>query len=91
MPDVLIRGVHTDDLERIRAAAVAQGVSLQSYLRDALHAQASYLRRQEALERIADRLRSRPEVPDEERQSVLDAIEGAHATRADELGDGIAR
>ena len=91
MPNVLIRGVPTEDLERIRAAAAARGVSLQSYLREAVHAQASFLRRQEALARTADRLRGRPEVPGEERQAVLDAIGAAHESRADELGDRATR
>ncbi|MGH9072718.1 MAG: hypothetical protein ACRDZQ_01150 [Acidimicrobiales bacterium] len=81
----------TEDLEQIRAAATARGVSLQSYLRDAVHTQASFLRRQEALNRAANRLHGRPEVPAEERQAVLDAIETAHVSRADELGDRATR
>lgn len=87
MSNVLIRDVPTDDLDRIRAAASAQGVSLQSYLREAVRAQAAFLRRQEALGQAADRLRGRPEVPDEERRAVLDAIETAQVSRADQLGD----
>lgn len=86
MSDVLIRDVPAEDLERIRAAAVARGESLQSYLRDALQAQASYLRRQDALKRAEDRLSDRPQVPEGERQAVLDAVEAAHVSRADELG-----
>ena len=42
---MLIRDVSPDDLERIRAAAAARGTSLQAYLKEALHSQASYLRR----------------------------------------------
>lgn len=91
MSNVLIRDVPAEDLEPIRAAAAARGVSLQRYLRDAVHAQASFLRRQEALARAADRLRDRPEVPDEERQAVLEAIETEHASRVDELGDRATR
>lgn len=87
MPSVLIRDVAKEDLEQIRAAAAARGVSLQGYLRDTVHAQASYLRRQEALARVVDRLRGRPEVSDEERRAVVDAIGAAHESRANELAD----
>lgn len=87
----MIRDVPTEDLERIRAAASARGVSLQSYLRDAVRAQASFLRRQEALARTADRLEDRAGVPEAERQAVLEAIDTAHALRAEELGERAAR
>lgn len=87
MPNVLIRDVPSDELERIRAEAAAQGVSLQSYLRDALRAQAHFLDRQEALAHAAERLRGRGDVPEGERDAVLDAIDTANATRADELGN----
>lgn len=60
---------------------------MQTYLKEALHSQASYLRRQEALSRAAERLRARPEVPEAERRAVLDAIEVAHAERAEDLAD----
>jgi hypothetical protein len=86
MPNVLIRDVPVDDLDQIRSAAATQGSSLQSYLRDAVHAQASYLRRQEALARVAEELLGRPPVPTNERQAVLDAIADAHDERADQLG-----
>lgn len=85
MSNVLIRDVPTDDLDQIRSAAAARGMSLQSYLRDALHAQAVYLRRQAALARTAEHLRGRSEVPAEERNAVLDAIDDAHAERAGQL------
>lgn len=85
MPNVLIRDVPRDDLEQIRSAAAERGMSLQNYLRDAVHAQAAYLRRQAALARTAERLGGRPEVPADERQSVLDAIADAHTERADQL------
>lgn len=88
MPNVLIRDVPEDDLEQIRSAAADRGMSLQSYLRDAVHAQAIYLRRQATLAEAANRLRGRPRVPDNERQGVLDAIDEAHAERADRLSDG---
>jgi hypothetical protein len=91
MSNVLIRDVPTDDLERIRLAAAARGVSLQRYLWDALHAQADHLRRQETLGRVAKRLRDRPGVPEAEREAVLDAVEEADASRADELGERAAR
>jgi hypothetical protein len=86
MPNVLIREVPADDLDRIRFEASQQGTSLQTYLRNAVHAQASYLRRQDALARIADDLSDRPAVPEEDRKAVLDAIEQAHQERAEELG-----
>ena len=87
MPNVLIRDVPADDLDQIRSAAAARGTSLQNYLRDAVHAQAAYLRRQAALTRAAERLRDRTEVPADERRAVLDAIADAHTERADQLSD----
>jgi hypothetical protein len=87
VPDVLVRDVAQDDLDVIRSAAAGQGVSLQRYLRDALRAQASYLRRRAALVRTADRLSGTAEVPAEERAAVLEAIDQAHEERADELSD----
>ncbi|MGH3928725.1 MAG: hypothetical protein ACRDTF_01960, partial [Pseudonocardiaceae bacterium] len=85
MPNVLIRDVPADDLDQIRSAAAERGTSLQSYLRDAVLAQAAYLRRQEALTRTAQRLGGRPEVPADERQAVLDAIADGHSERAGQL------
>ncbi len=84
-----------DDLDQIRSAAAARGTSLQNYLhykylqylRDAVHAQAAYLRRQAALARTAERLDGRPEVPADERRAVLDAIADGHSERADRLID----
>lgn len=87
MPNVLIRDVPADDLERMRSAAAARGTSLQSYLLAAVQAQAAYLRRQEALAKAAERLHDRPGVPADERRAVLDAIAQAHAERADQLSD----
>ena len=87
MSNVLIRDVPTDDLEQIRAAASARGVTLQSYLLEAVRAQARFLRRQEALNHMADRLHGRVTVPEEERQRVLEAIEAAHTARAGALAD----
>lgn len=87
MPNILIRDVPPEDLEQIRAAAKERGTSLQNYLRDAVHAQAAYLRRRAALARTADRLGTQPAVPEEERQAVLDAIDDAHAERASQLVD----
>lgn len=91
MTDVLIRDVPPGDLERIRAAAAARGMSLQSYLLEVVHAQAGFLRRQESLARAADRLHGHAPVPEEERQAVLDAIEAGHASRAEALADQDAR
>jgi hypothetical protein len=87
VPNVLIRDVPADDLEQIRAAAADRGVSLQAYLREAVHAQAAHLRRRAALARIAERLRGKPGVPEGERSAVLEAIDGAHAERAEQLSD----
>jgi acyl-CoA reductase-like NAD-dependent aldehyde dehydrogenase len=83
--NVLIRDVPADDLDQIRAAAAERGTSVQSYLRDALHAQAVYLRRKAALTRTAERLRSQREVPIEERSAILQAIADAHRERSDQL------
>lgn len=85
MPNVLIRDVPPDDLDQIRAVAAERGTSLQSYLRDALHAQAIYLRRQAAIARISERLQGQPEVPDGERDAVLSAVERGHDERAERL------
>lgn len=91
MPNVLIRDVPPDDLEELRSAAAQHGVSLQSYLLDAMHTQAAYLRRQAALRRTAERLAGRPAVSDEEREAVLGAVDEAHAERASQLSDPAAR
>lgn len=87
MTNVLIRDVSSEDLELIRFAAAEQGVSLQSYLRDAVHAQATYLRRQDALTRTARRLSGRPAAPDDEREAVLEAVDAVHAERAEQLSE----
>lgn len=87
MPHVLIRDVPAADLEQIRSAAAGQGASMQSYLLAAVHAQAVYLRRQEALAKTGERLRGLPDVPADERRAVLDAIAQAHTERADRLND----
>lgn len=87
MPNVLIRDVPQEDLERIRTAAAERGTSVQSCLREAVHAQAAYLRRRDALARTAQRLRDRPVVPAGDRDAVLSAIEDAHVERADQLAD----
>lgn len=91
MSNVLIRDVSPDDLEQIRTAAAVQGTSLQGYLREAVHAQAAYLRRQEALARTSHRLQGQPSVSEGERDAVLDAIDDAHVERADQLSDRSAR
>lgn len=87
VPNVLIRDVPIDDLAQIRAAAAQSGASLQAYLRATVQAQATYLRRQAALARTADRLRGRPDVPPSERAAVLDAIASAHLDRAEQLSE----
>ncbi len=84
---MLIRDVPAEDLDEIRSAAAQRGTSLQSYLRDAVHAQAVHERRRSALARTAEHLRGLPQVPAAERRAVLDAIEAAHAQRGDELSD----
>lgn len=87
MPDVLIRSVPDADLEQLRSAAAERGLSLQAYLREAVHAQAAHLRRRTAVARAAERLRGRPGVPVEDRRAVLDAVDDAHGERAGRLGD----
>lgn len=87
MTDVLVRDVPPDDLELIRSAAADRGMSLQRYLRETVHAQATYLRRQDALARAAARLRGTAEVPTAERRAVLDSIAEAETERASHLGD----
>jgi hypothetical protein len=87
MTNVLIRDVPADDLDQIRSAAAERGTSVQAYLRDAVHAQAAYLRRQDALARAAERLQGQPEVPDDERAAVLDAIDDAYTQRPDRFSD----
>ena len=84
---MLIRDVPPEDLDEIKAAAAARGVSVQSYLREAVQDQAAYLRRQNALSQAAARLANRPSVPDEERDAVLDAIDRAQDERAEQLGE----
>ncbi|MGH9091231.1 MAG: hypothetical protein ACRDZR_07635 [Acidimicrobiales bacterium] len=91
MPNVLIRDVPPDDLKEIRSAATERGTSLQTYLLDAVHAQAAYLRRRAALRRTAERLAGQPAVPDKARRAVFDAVDDAHAERADRLADRSAR
>lgn len=87
MPNVLIRDVPPDDLDQIRAVAAELGTSLQSYLRDSVHAQAVYLRRQAAISRTSERLRDQVEIPRSERDAVLAAVDHAHDERADQLSD----
>ncbi|HIZ34432.1 MAG TPA: hypothetical protein H9815_01540 [Candidatus Ruania gallistercoris] len=90
MSDVLIRNVPAEDLDRIRGAAAAQGVSLQHYLQETVRAQARFLRRRDAIARTETRLRDRPAVPDVDREAVLDAIAAEDAGTAEELADRIA-
>ena len=52
MPDVLIRDVPESELAELKAAAAERHVSLQTYLRDSVHAQADYIRRQAVLDAI---------------------------------------
>jgi hypothetical protein len=87
VPNVLIRDVPADDLEQIREAATERGMSLQAYLREAVHAQAAHLRRRAALARTAERLRGKPGISEAERRAVLEAIDEAHAERAEQLSD----
>ena len=85
MTNVLIRDVPAEDLDEIRAAATEAGESLQVYLRNAVHGQATYLRRQAALDATAERLRDRPGVSARDRHAVLDDVEEAQAERAGDL------
>jgi hypothetical protein len=86
VPNVLIRDVPADDLDRIRSEAAARGMSVQAYLLEAVHAQAAHLRRREALNRTAARLCDQRAVDERDRQAVLQAIDDAHAERGEELG-----
>lgn len=81
VPNVLIRDVPEDDLEQIRAVAAEKGMSLQAFLREAVHTQAAHLRRRAALQRAADRLRAAPATPAEERLAVLDAVDEERSDR----------
>lgn len=87
MSNVLIRDVLPDDLDQIRSAAAQQGASLQSYLRDTVHAQAMYLRRQAAIARTAERLSGGSQVPESERDAVLALVDQADDDRADQLSN----
>ncbi len=87
MSNVLIRDVSPEDLQRIRGAAAQRGTTLQAYLWETVHAQAAFLRRQDALARTAQRTQGRPPVPDEAREAVLDAIEAAHDEREGQLSE----
>lgn len=83
MPDLVIRDVAAEDVDQLRSGAADQGTSLQRYLRDAVHGQAAYLRRQSVLAAAAERLRGRPHVPADERRAVLDALGDPHAECAE--------
>ena len=87
MPNVLIRDVPPDDLDQIRAVAAGRGTSLQSFLRDDIHAQAVYLRRQAAIARTAERLRGGSQVPESERDAVLAMVDQVHDERAYQLSN----
>ena len=86
VPNVLIRDVPADDLDQIRSAAAARGMSLQAYLFEAVHAQAAHLRRREVLNQTAARLARERAVDEQDRQAVLEAIDEAHAERGAQLG-----
>ncbi len=89
MSDVLIRGVPSDDLDLIRSTAAGMGVSLQSYLRSAVQAQATYLRRQQTLDGLSEKLSGKPSVDERDRTAVLDALASDHADRAEDLLAGL--
>ena len=83
MSNVLIRDVPPEDLEQIKEAAAQRGTTLQMYLWETVHAQAAYLRRQDALARAVKRLQGRPGVPEGAREAVFDAIDAADDERGD--------
>lgn len=87
MTNVLIRDVPDDDLDQIRSAAAERGMSVQTYLREAIRDQAAQVRRRAALARSAERLHGTSAVPEDERQAALDAVDEAHAERAEQLTD----
>jgi len=72
--DVLIRDVPAADLDALRAAAAAEGSSLQAYLRAALQAHAARLERRAALAEVSARLGDHPAVPEGVRADVFDAM-----------------
>ena len=87
MTDVLIRNVAPEDMQVIREAAAERGISVQAYLHEGLHAQAMYVRRQNALARTKQRLEKFPEVAESERAAALEATAAENERRAQELGD----
>jgi hypothetical protein len=87
MPDVLIRNVPPEDLQVIRDAADERGISVQAYLQEVMHAQAAYVRRQDALGRIRERLEGSPGVPEGERSAVLQTIADENDRRGQQLGN----
>lgn len=91
MPNILIRDVPGDDLDQIRSAASARGMSMQAYLRETVHAHAAHVRRRTALARAAERLRGTPGVTEQERAAVRAAIDEGHAERAEQLGSAPGR
>ncbi|HET8930395.1 MAG TPA: hypothetical protein VFN21_07050 [Acidimicrobiales bacterium] len=91
MSDVLIRNVPSDDLDLIRTAAAADGLSMQQYLMKTLQAQARFLRRRDTLEATAHRVREWADVTESERRAVLDEMAAQADERAAELGDRVVR
>lgn len=87
MSDVLIRDVDSGDLDLIRAAAAAEGISMQQYLARTVHDQARHLRRADTLAGIAGHLEGRAGVTRADRQAVLGAMSTASDARGDELVD----
>lgn len=85
MSDVLIRDVPSEDLDVIRSVAAERGMSLQAYLLSAVQMHAAHERRQQTLRALDHELSGRPPVSPDDRQSVLDAVDEAHARRADDL------
>ncbi len=59
---------------------------MQSYLLDAVHAQAVYVRRQAAIARTAERLKGQPAVSEIDRDAILAAIQDARDERDAQLG-----
>ncbi len=73
MTSVLLRNLPDDEIATIKAAAAAAGVSMQSYLREAVHAQAEYFLRQEALRKISDSVRGST-IPEADREAIFDEM-----------------
>ncbi|HEX3731611.1 MAG TPA: hypothetical protein VHU91_01605 [Mycobacteriales bacterium] len=75
MPNVIVRDVAVDDVATLKRAAAAGGISLQKYLAQELHDEASRLRRQEAIDRMRARMKGRSSASFTEIAESMSAIQ----------------